>query len=258
MNNHAFEAAVPDTNRVLTKPRTDGLTMMMDLGLPVGAQQDWLEFIGPFVDLVKLVTGTAALYQTDYLRRKLSLYHEHGVQPFIGGNFLENVFADRGFDGAATLFKECKSLGIEAVEVSDTIVPISTEDRITLIKMAQDAGLHAHAEVGSKLDGTNTSQLNDEISLLLNSGVKLITVEGAELMQDGAPNTVLCEQISSQFDTKHLLFELCGPWLKNTHSWEAFAVMRFLIETFGPDVNIGNAPPEMVVEIEAQRRGLNE
>ena len=156
------------------------------------------------------------------------------------------------------MFKECKSLGIEAEEVSDTIVPISTEDRLTLIKMAQDVGLHAHAEVGSKLDGTDTGQLEQEIGLLLNAGAGLVTVEGAELMQNGVPNSVLCNKIASQFDQSKILFELCGPWLKNTHSWEAFAVMRFLIEVFGPDVNIGNAPPEMVVEIEAERRGLNE
>lgn len=258
MGKHAFEVAVPETNRVLTKPRRAGLTMMMDLGLPLGAQWDWLEFIGPFVDLVKLVTGTAALYQTDYLRKKIDLYQNHDIQPFIGGNFLENVFAQKGFDGASALFMECKSLGIEAVEVSDTIIPISTDDRLALIKMAQDTGLHAHAEVGSKLDETNIGQLEQEIGLLLNARAELVTVEGAELMQNGVPNSVLCNEIASRFDPNQILFELCGPWLKNTHSWEAFAIMRFLVETFGPDVNIGNAPPEMVVEIEAQRRGLNE
>ena len=126
------------------------------------------------------------------------------------------------------------------------------------MKMAQDAGLHAHAEVGSKLDETRSDLIEQEISLLLDAGAHIITVEGAELMNDGVPNTALCDQIASQFDQKHILFELCGPWLKNTHSWEAFSVMRFLVDTFGPSVNIGNATPEMVVEIEAERRGLNE
>ena len=258
MNDHAFKLAVPENNRVLAKPRRDGLTMMMDLGLPLGAQRDWLGFIGPFVDMVKLVTGTAALYPTDYLREKIRLYREHDIKPYIGGNFLENVFAQKGFDGADALFAVCRTLGIEAIEVSDTVVPISTEDRLALMKLAQDIGLHAHAEVGSKLDETNTDQIQREIELLLNAGAHIITVEGAELMQDGVPNTVLCDQIATKFDQKQILFELCGPWLKGTHSWEAFAVMRFLVETFGPHVNIGNAPPEMVVEIEAQRRGLNE
>ncbi|OED50509.1 hypothetical protein AB838_01965 [Rhodobacteraceae bacterium (ex Bugula neritina AB1)] len=258
MNDHAFKLAAPDNSRVLSKPRVEGLTMMMDAGLPLGAQRDWLGFIAPFVDMVKLVTGTAALYPEAYLREKLSLYREHDIKPFIGGNFLENVFAQKGFDGAEALFTECRSLGIEAIEVSDTVVPIATEDRLALMKLAQEIGLHAHAEVGSKLDETSTDKIQYEIELLMDAGAHIITVEGAELMQDGVPNTVLCEQISTRFDQQKILFELCGPWLKGTHNWEAFAVMRFLVETFGAHVNIGNALPEMVVEIEAQRRGLNE
>ena len=85
MQSHAFEMAVPDTNRNFEKPRQDGLTMMMDVGMPLGMQRDWLGLIGPYVDMAKLVTGTAALYPTDYLREKLKLYREHQVKPFIGG-----------------------------------------------------------------------------------------------------------------------------------------------------------------------------
>ncbi len=55
--------------RSLTKPRTSGLTMMMDWGLPIGQQRDWLELQSKYVDLAKFVVGTSRLYDADYLKQ---------------------------------------------------------------------------------------------------------------------------------------------------------------------------------------------
>ena len=254
----AFEFAIPGARLASRKPRSNGQTMLMDVGLPLGAQQDWLDVIGPFVDMAKLVTGTASLYRSEYLQQKLALYDRHQIKPFIGGNFLENVFSRDGYEGATELFRECCRIGIKAVEVSETVKPIGLDNRVALIKMALDSGLQVHAEVGSKLNESALDRMEEEIGLLLNAGAHNITIEGAELMTEGVANTGLCERITSRFDLDHILFELCGPHLPRVGSWETYAMMRFLVSSFGPEVNIGNATPEMVVEIEAQRRGLNE
>ena len=72
-------ASVPlPAGRSTAKPRRRGLTMMMDWGLPLGQQEDWLGLLAPAVDLAKLVVGTARLYEEDYLRRKLDLYVRTG------------------------------------------------------------------------------------------------------------------------------------------------------------------------------------
>lgn len=258
MTTNAFDFALPETRRQCMKPRASGLTMMMDIGIPLGAQEDWLGLIAPFIDVAKLVTGTASLYQVDYLKRKLDLYERHQVKTFIGGNFLESLFARDGFDGAKRLFDECCRLGIDTVEVSSTIVPIDLKDRLTLVKQAIDAGLQVHAEIGAKVSRTAMGSITEEIGTLIDAGAENITVEGAELMSNGVANKALCDEVVATFDVDRTFFELCGPWLPRVQTWEMFAVMRFLVATFGPNVNIGNASPEMVVEIEAQRRGLNE
>ena len=54
-----FSMIPTPAGRSETKPRTTGLTMMMDWGLPIGMQREWLELLGPFVDFAKLVVGTA-------------------------------------------------------------------------------------------------------------------------------------------------------------------------------------------------------
>ena len=86
--------------RSLTKPRLAGLTMMMDWGLPLGQQRDWLDLQSQYVDLAKFVVGTTRHYDTDYLTRKIKLSQDHEIQPFIGGQVLEYVYAHQGFAGA--------------------------------------------------------------------------------------------------------------------------------------------------------------
>ena len=55
------------------KPRTTGLTMMMDWGLPLNMAADYMGLLAPYVDLVKIVVGTARLYPEDYLVKKLAV-----------------------------------------------------------------------------------------------------------------------------------------------------------------------------------------
>ena len=53
-----------------------------------------------------------------------------------------------------------------------------------------------------------------------------------------------------------VVFELGGPWLKNTTQSENYQLKTFLIRTFGPDVNLANVMPDAIWETEASRLGL--
>ena len=90
--------------RSTEKPRRKGLPRMMDWGLPVKQQADWLDLVAPYVDLAKFVVGTARMYDEDYLLEKIALYKKHDVHPFIGGQFLEYVYATQGLQGARPYF----------------------------------------------------------------------------------------------------------------------------------------------------------
>ncbi|MEM7405691.1 MAG: phosphosulfolactate synthase, partial [Pseudomonadota bacterium] len=143
-------AMIPVPDRTTEKPRQRGLTMMMDWGLPLEIQRAWVEMCHPYVDLVKLVVGTARLYQESYLKQKLALYETFQIRPFLGGQFLEYVYSRSGMSGVQPFFEEAVRLGIEAVEVSDNVVPLSHNERQELIVRASEAGLEVHGEVGSK------------------------------------------------------------------------------------------------------------
>jgi phosphosulfolactate synthase len=249
---------VPLTSlRSRDKPRTNGLTMMMDWGLPLGVQEDWLDLLAPSVDLAKFVVGTSRLYEEDYLKRKIDLYKSHDVHAFIGGQFLEFIYSTQGMASAKPFFEEAKRLGFDAIEVSDNVVSISSTEKNTLVRTAVDCGLEVHGEVGSKSDETGAVQLIAEANEFFGAGADVVLVEGAELLIDGEPNRRLLSELRDGMDTSRVIFELIGPWISGTHHCDVYDLKKFLISEFGPDVNMANVMPEHIWETEALRVGLS-
>lgn len=243
--------------RSMDKPRKSGLTMMMDWGLPFGVQKDWLELISPYVDLAKFVVGTARLYEEDYLLQKISLYKDHEVHSFIGGQFLEYVYATQGIDAAKPYFEEAKRLGFDAIEVSDNCVPLNKDTRQTLIRTAVDCGLGVHGEVGSKSEDTGAATLIAQANECFEAGADVVLVEGAELLVNGEPNRRVLSELCDGLDIRKVIFELSGTWVPGTRQCDVYQLKNFYISEFGPDVNIANVMPEDIWETEALRSGLS-
>ena len=82
-------------------------------------------------------------------------------------------------------------------------------------------------------------------------------VEGAELVRDGKPRGDLIREIRTGLDSRRVMYELAGPWIPGTHATDVYALKVFLVDTFGPDVNLANIMPDDVWETEALRRGLS-
>lgn len=257
MKRQPFAMVPLSADRSTRKPRRKGLTMMMDWGLPVNAQRDWLQLIAPFVDLAKFVVGTARLYDEDYLLEKIALYKAHDVHPFIGGQFLEYVYATQGMQGARPYFQEARRLGFAAIEVSDNCLPLDTAARQTLIRTAVDCGLDVHGEVGSKSDETNAKMLIAQANECFEAGAEVVLIEGAELLNEGEPNRPLIAALRDGLDVTKIIFELIGPWIPGTHHCDVYALKKFYIDEFGPDVNIANLMPDQIWETEALRTGLS-
>ena len=244
--------------RSATKPRRRGVTMMMDWGLPIGLQREWLELQARYVDLAKIVVGTARLYEERYLRDKLALYREHAVAPFLGGQFLEYVVATQGLAGVRPYCEEAARLGFEALEVSDNVVTLEGAARREIIATAVDCGLHVHGEVGSKSEESGAGRLIAQAEDCFAAGADVVLVEGAELLRpDGEPDRELVAGLEAGLDLERVIFELAGTWIPGTLSTDVYRLKVFLVHTFGPDVNLANVLPEQIWETEALRVGLS-
>ncbi|HET9351165.1 MAG TPA: phosphosulfolactate synthase, partial [Burkholderiales bacterium] len=196
-----------------SKPRRSGLTMIVDQGLPLAQQADMLQLAGEYVDLAKIKTGTARLYPEAVLVEKLKQYRRHRVQPFLGGQFHEYVFATQGSRALAGFYDEALRLGFAAIEISDNVVSLSSRKRKAQIRAARSAGLVVYGEVGSKKTLSNPKLLVAQAEDCFAAGAALVLVEAAELVRKGRPNRRTLDLIVKNLDLRKIMIELPGPWI---------------------------------------------
>lgn len=242
--------------RSTRKPRRSGLTMIVDDGLPLGLTRDLVAIGGAYVDLAKIKTGTARLYPRAHLVAKLKLYRRHRIQPFLGGQFHEYVFATQGAKALPAFYREARALGFQAIEISDNVVPLTPAQRRSQIASAVAAGLVVFGEVGSKETKSNPSLLVAQAETCFRAGASLVLVEAAELVEDGKflPKTV--RLLARSLDMARVMIELPGPWISGTRACDIEDLKKALVVELGPDVNLANVPPLSIVDTEATRTGL--
>jgi phosphosulfolactate synthase len=225
--------------------RTAGLTHVIDKGLGPRGWEDVLEVSGHLIDIVKLGWGTS--YVTKSLERKLDVLKEKPV--VIGGTFFEVVYAkDRLEEYKLWL----RSLGLTHVEISDGTVDIPRDRKLELI--ADFAGdFTVLSEVGSK-DSSVEYGADDWKRWLqeeLDAGAWKVITEAREggtagiFDAGGGMRTELIGEIANAIGTEKVIFEAPSK-----------AAQAWFVKEFGPEVNLGNIPPEEVIPLETLRLGL--
>jgi phosphosulfolactate synthase len=225
--------------------RRNGLTHVIDKGLGPRAWEDVLETCGDYIDIVKLGWGTA--YVTPNLRRKLDVLRDKRV--VVGGTFFEVVWAR----GRLEEYKRwLEDLGLDHVEISDGAVEIPRERKLELIAdLARD--FTVLSEVGSKDTEVVFApyQWVEWIKEELAAGAWKVITEAREggtagiFRPGGELRTGLVDEIAHAIDVSDLIFE--AP---------AKAAQAWFIGHFGPEVNLGNIPPDEVIPLETLRLGL--
>jgi phosphosulfolactate synthase len=225
--------------------RTAGLTHVIDKGLGPRGWEDVLEVSGHLIDIVKLGWGTS--YVTKSLERKLAVLKEKPV--VIGGTFFEVVYVkDRLEEYKLWL----SGLGLTHVEISDGTVDIPRDRKLELI--ADFAGdFTVLSEVGSK-DSSVEYGADDWKRWLqeeLDAGAWKVITEAREggtagiFDAGGGMRTELIGEIADAVGTEKVIFEAPSK-----------AAQAWFVKEFGPEVNLGNIPPEEVIPLETLRLGL--
>lgn len=256
MSKAPFDFVPLPRERSTRKPRRSGRTMVIDDGLPLAYARDLVQLGGAYMDLAKIKTGTARLYPRAALVQKLRLYKRHRIQPFLGGQFHEYVFATRGEKALPKYYAEARALGFEAIEISDNVVPLTEAQRRNQIRNAVAAGLVVYGEVGSKETMSNPKLLVGQAQACFDAGAALVLVEAAELVEKGRLRRKTVELLARSLDMTRVMIELPGPWIGNVRSCDIEDMKKALINAFGPDVNLANVPVASIIDTEATRTGL--
>jgi phosphosulfolactate synthase len=233
-----------------TKPRTTGLTMVIDGGLPLGHFRDLIELGGEYIDFVKFGWGTSVL--TNCIEGKIDVLKAHGVDFYFGGTLFEKFMLQGRVDDFRRF---CHEYGCQHAEVSNGTVDISNTEKASYVrKLAAD--FTVVSEVGFK-DSDRSQQLPpsawvDAIREDLEAGAELVTMEAREsgtsgiCRPDGELRYGLVEDVlTSGVPADKLLWEAPNTELQT-----------YLIKRLGSDVNLGNVPATGVIGLETLRLGL--
>lgn len=234
-------------------PRKSGLTMVIDKGLGISSTSDLLEICGSLIDHWKCTFGTSAFVPTDVLRRKLLYLTSHGVMTYPGGTLLEVAIVR---SSCRIFMQHAHMLGFSAVEISDGTIPLPLHRRRNVIRCAIDHGLTPITEVGKKDPAQQPTalQLADQALQDIEWGAAYVTVEARE---SGQGIGIFEENGAVRVDDVDVIRERMGS-LVDRLIWEAPLKNQqaFLIQQFGPNVNLGNIPPGEVLALESLRAGL--
>ncbi len=129
------------------KPRTSGVTMVMDKGLSLRQAEDLVDVAGHCIDFIKLGFGTS--YVTNRLEEKNRVLQIGRHTAVFGRNVFEAFVVRDMFRDYVKLLKKLK---LETVEISDGSISLKPEEKLRFIKdMSKD--FRVFSEVGSKEAG---------------------------------------------------------------------------------------------------------
>jgi phosphosulfolactate synthase len=229
------------------KPRDVGLTHVIDKGLNLRDIEGMFDTAGQFVDIVKFGWGTS--YVTNNLEKKIALYRSFETPVVCGGTLFEAVYGRGRLDEFKAWLVEHR---FSHVEISDGTIDIPRERKLELIAdFAKD--FTVLSEVGSKDSDVVFApyQWVEWINEELAAGAWKVITEGREggtagiYRSDGDMRTGLLDEIAHGVPIEKVLFE--AP-TKSSQAW--------FVKHFGPNVNLGNIPPDEVIPLETLRLGL--
>jgi len=229
------------------KPRSSGLTMMMDKGLSIRQAEDFIEASLPYTDLIKLGFGTSII--SSRLKDKIRLYLDAGLKVYLGGTLFEAYLVRNQIDDYKRFVND---LGLDMIEVSDGSIVIDHKLKCELIhKLSKE--FIVVSEVGSKEAGILIAP-NRWISMMkteLEAGSWKVIAEAREsgnvgiYRPNGTAHVSLVNKIVAKVPSESILWE--AP-IKSQQAW--------FINQFGSNVNLGNIAHDDVIPLETLRLGL--
>jgi len=229
------------------KPRSRGITHVLDSGLTPEATRAFLGQTGHLVDIVKVGWGIG--YVDPALSTRIGICTDHGCPVSLGGTLLEVAAVQ---DRVGELRDWALSVGMTHIEVSNGLRALSASRKHALVRELA-ADFVVLAETGAK-EGNyppTPAEWGEEMARDLDAGASWVIAEGREsgtvglYHSDQGIREDLVSAIVAWVPADKVIFEAPG---KSQQAW--------FVRQLGADVNIGNVAPASVLALETLRLGL--
>ncbi len=229
------------------RPRTKGLTMVMDKGISLRHAEDFVESYGDYVDFVKLGFGTSVVSKN--VKEKIKLYQKAGIKTYLGGTLFEAFVARGKFDEYQ---KFIESYGLDTAEVSDGSINMEHESKCKYINLLSK-NFTVLSEVGSKEEGIiiHPAKWTTMMKAELEAGSFKVIAEAREsgtvgiFHKNGSAHSMLISRITSKINVDDIIWETPQK-----------SQQVYFINLFGANVNVGNISVDDLIPLETLRIGL--
>jgi phosphosulfolactate synthase len=229
------------------KPRSSGLTHVLDKGLSLQGLESLIQTARRSIDIIKLGWGTA--YVSDGVKAKVAMSASAGITMCPGGTLLEICDSQHRI---REYVRWLLHLGFTHVEVSNGALGMPTEHKRALIRrLAKD--FTVLSECGSKNPRADVVAADwvAEMEGDLEAGASLVIAEAREsgtvglYQPTGEVRVELVEALLAALPAEKIIFE--AP-RKDQQAW--------FVRRLGQVANLGNIPSEEVIALETLRLGL--
>lgn len=229
------------------KPRSRGLTHVLDSGLTAEATTAFLGQAAHLVDIIKVGWGIG--YIDPALEERAGICADHDCPVSLGGTLFEIAAAQ---DRVGELRDWALKVGMTHIEVSNGLRALPRSRKHALVRELA-ADFVVIAETGAKQGNypPTPAEWAQEMDGDLEAGASWVIAEGREsgtvglYHADQGIREDLVSVILDRIPADKVIFEAPG---KNQQAW--------FVRQLGPEVNIGNVAPASVLPLETLRLGL--
>jgi phosphosulfolactate synthase len=245
------------------KPREVGITMLegdaMMCIMGPRSLRDLIEWAEEWIDWFKFLASTIMFQKKQHVIEKFDILKENGIVPFPGGMLVETAIMQNKVE---PLLNELKNMGCTGLEISDSLISLTVEQKIKMIELAKGYGFRVLVEVGKKDPKApiSSSEVIRQMEEYLAAGAEKLVFEMDEveaLFEKGNSSKEAMEgarvllEIAHSVGHRNIIFEVpLLDYLTVKPIWWWF------VNNLGPDVNLGNVNPNHILALEITRRGL--
>jgi len=254
MNMHS-DTAFPDfpVPERQAKPRTLGLSMMIDWGMGIQRQADTVESAGAYIDFAKIAAGIARFMPKQVLAAKLAHYRAHGISTSPGGLFSELALKLERYEAFVDQVIE---VGFSGIEISDNLLRLPAQEKAAAIALAKRKGLTVFGEVGRKEGALDDDTLVRDVATCIDAGADWVFLEAAELFSGGAVRSELIARLTRSFPAEKLIYELPVVVIPGVTRDYKHKISAWLVRELGTEVNLANIEWDEMYLTELVRRGF--
>jgi phosphosulfolactate synthase len=245
------------------KPRKKGLTMVIDIAW-FGATSPLVAAYKDYIDCVKS-TARCLWVDEDLIRKNIKIYRDWGIDVQIGGIPYEIAVLQ---GKQAQYMERARALGTNIVEVESHAAGLSLQQMKSEVKTLKAEGFKVVGEVGAKwadLDETRPNRDTVHVDRVIEKMLQLLEVGADHVIWEGMVVRALLGNHLENKQGQEQLFKVVEAVKQENIIFEMWSargnpnspLWGWLVQHFGPDVNLGNINIQDISMLETIRRGLS-